>query len=471
MKKIYSNIKLSKVLIFTMLLLGIVACEREEQPLPNAEFPSNGDIFLDGFIGMGTNFYFPFVADGAKPDVFSVDDTEGFESTSSIRIDVPDADDPGGSFAGAAFVVDGGARNLTNFNALTFYARSSQSAIVSVAGFGLEYLTLLNNLRLTNNWKQFIIPIPDASKLTEVREMFIFSAGGIGEEGQEVGYSFWIDELKFENLSTVAQPLATIMDGEDEVVNTFNGVTLNVTGTNFTSNVDGTDVTVGASPAYYNFVSSDPTVVDVDELGRVTILGAGTSTITATLGQGDDAVEAQGSLTVVSSGAFLGAPTPPARDADDVVSIFSDAYENVQVDNYNGFFQFATTQGGAVNIESENIISYTQLNFVSINMFNSPNVDASDMTHIHVDINVRETVNPGDFLRLQIINNNGPTETTGAVNLGNYSPLLEEEWVSYDIPLSDFSGLGGTDDIDLIFFISDATIQSIYVDNVYFYRP
>jgi hypothetical protein len=103
-------------------------------------------------------------------------------------------------------------------------------------------------------------------------------------------------------------------------------------------------------------------------------------------------------------------------------------------------------------------------------MFNSPNVDASQMTHVHVDINVQEAVDPSDFLRFQLINNNGPTETSATVNLQDYSPLLENEWVSYDIPLADFTGLSGTNDIDLIFFVSDGTISSIFVDNVYFYR-
>ena len=103
-------------------------------------------------------------------------------------------------------------------------------------------------------------------------------------------------------------------------------------------------------------------------------------------------------------------------------------------------------------------------------MFNSPDVDASAMTHIHLDINVRENVDPGDFIRLQIINNNGPSETSGSVNLGNYKPLISEEWGSYDIPLRDFTGLGTPNDVDLIFFVSDGTISDIFVDNIYFYR-
>ena len=103
-------------------------------------------------------------------------------------------------------------------------------------------------------------------------------------------------------------------------------------------------------------------------------------------------------------------------------------------------------------------------------MFESPNVDASAMTHLHLDVNVREALRPGAFLRVVIINNNGPSETSGSVNLVSYKPLVRDNWVSYDIPISDFAGLGVPNDVDLIFFVSDGTISNIYVDNVYFYR-
>jgi hypothetical protein len=417
---------------------------------------------------MGTNFYFPFVGDGAKPDVFSVDENEGYESEASIRFDVPDADDPGGGFAGASFVVDGAARNLTEYNALTFWGKASQSATIGTMGFGQQFQATITDLSFTTNWQKFVIPIPDPSKLTEVETVFLFAAGGIGPVGEQVGYTFWIDELKYENSPTVAQPLARIFNGNDESITAINGSTIPVSGVNVLYNVDGFDVSVNTAAAYLDFTSSDPTVATVDETGTIVVLQEGTTVITATLGE--EAADVRGSVAVTSTGEFDAAPTPPTRDASDVVSVFSDAYENVQVDNYNGFFEFATTQGGVVTIGNENVISYTDLNFVSINMFNSPDVDASAMTTVHVDINVREPVGGGDFLRFQLINNNGPSETSGAVNLGDYSPLRQDEWVSYDIPLSDFEGLGGTNDIDLIFFVSDGTISNIYVDNVYFYR-
>jgi hypothetical protein len=460
--------------LFTLLVFAFLGCTREEvEDLPRARFSRNPEIFTDTFIGLGSDFYFPYA--GAKPDVFSVDNREAFKGISSIRIDVPNADDPGGNFAGAIFRIDGAGRDLQDFNALTFYAKASQSATIAEIGFGQDFLgdtyrAYMSNVDFTTQWRKYIIPIPDPSRLLEERGVFQFAAGGIGPTGQEVGFTFWIDELRFEKLGKVAQPLPRIFNGENPTTSSFNGVTIPVSGTNVVFNVDGLDVSVNAAPAYFNFRSSNPSVATVNNLGQISVLSAGTTTVTGTVGGGSNPMNALGSLTVNSAGPFNAAPTPPARNPSNVVSIFSDAYQNVQVDNFNGFFQFQTTQGGAINIGGENILSYTQLNFVSINMFESPDVNASAMTHLHLDVNVREALRPGAFLRVVMINNNGPNETSGSVNLVNYKPLVRDNWVSYDIPISDFAGLGVPNDVDLIFFVSDGTISNIYVDNVYFYR-
>jgi len=471
-----NNMRIRFFSLYLVLILLSLGCTRDEEELTKASFPNTADVFTDTFVDMGSDFYFPYAE--AKPDVFSVDENQGYESDVSIRIDVPDADDPGGGFAGAIFRIDGVGRNLTQYNSLTFWAKASQSATIAEAGFGQDFLgdefrAYRTSLNFTTQWRKYVIPIPDPSKLTQVRGVFQFAAGGIGAEGEEVGYSFWVDEIKFEDLGAVAQPLPQLYGGQDQTQSTFNGVTIPINDLSVIYNVDGTDVAVNATPAYFNFTSSDPQIAEVSDQGTVTVNQEGTATISGSIGSGSDQVEARGSLIVNSSGEFDSAPTPPERDAGDVVSIFSDAYDNVQVDNYNGFFQFATTQGGQVTIVDENIISYTELNFVSINMFNSPDVDASQMTHIHVDINVREPIDPGDYINFQLINDDDASSgslTSGTVALGDYKALQQEEWVSYDIPLTDFTGLTATDDIDLIFFVSDATISSIYVDNVYFYR-
>ena len=91
------------------------------------------------------------------------------------------------------------------------------------------------------------------------------------------------------------------------------------------------------------------------------------------------------------------------------------------------------------------------------------------MTNFHVDINVREAIQSGDFIRLQLINDVGGNESSGNYII-NDSQLLTEQWISLDIPLSDFTGLSSKDQLGLIFFVSDASVSNIYVDNVYYYK-
>jgi hypothetical protein len=72
-------------------------------------------------------------------------------------------------------------------------------------------------------------------------------------------------------------------------------------------------------------------------------LDSGTAVITAKLGD----VDAAGSMTVNSTGQTVGptipAPTPTV-DADSVISLFSNAYNNVNVDTWNTRWQFSTAE-------------------------------------------------------------------------------------------------------------------------------
>lgn len=394
---------------FLCIALLSLSCSRDDGDLKPATFPNTPGIFTDIPINLTDQFFVSFdPAAGANTDGFGTDENEAYEGTTSIRIDVPSATDPDGTFIGGIFEDRGAGRNLTEYNALTFWAKSSITATIGTVGFGDDfqsntYAASINDVPVSTGWKKVIIPIPDPSKLVNERGMFLFSIGSQSTDG--AGFTVWLDEIQFENLGIVAHPLKRALD--QQVI----------------FNVAGNEVAVNAAAGYFD--ESD----------------------------------------------FDFAPTPPERNAADVVSIFSDAYTNVQVDNYNGFFQFATTQGGATSIGDENFISYTDLNFVSINMFNSPDVDASGMTHIHVDVNVRESINAGDFINFQIINNDGgASPSSGSVSLGSYGSLREGRWVSYDIPIADFAGLTALNDVDLIFFVSDGTISNILVDNVYFYN-
>ena len=467
------HINIQIVLFLSLSLAVFYSCERDfSDDVVFATFNSAGEVFLDEPVGLGSDFYFPFL--NSKATAFSVDDNEGFESDASIRIDVPNADDPEGSFAGAIFRIDGAGRDLTRFDALTFYARASQGVVIGEIGFGQDfgenrYQATRTNLSLNTQWTKYVVPIPDPSKLIEERGMLWYSAGTSGTNG--AGYTFWLDEVRFEKLGTVAQARPAILNGEDVQQEGFLGVPVEITGLTQTFNVASEgNVTVVAKPSYFSFESSNSDVAVTDDLGIVSVIGTGEATITASIAN----VAAEGSLGLTVTRTFDFAPLPPQRDPADVISVFSDAYANIAVDYFNGFFipDGQTTQGGAppLDLNGDMVINYTDLNFVGIGFFDDvPPVNATDMTTLHLDIKVNEAIDPGDFIRLELLNSVGNNQTSGSYTIDG-SALTTDQWVSFDIPLTDFTGLTDRSQLGLLFFISDSTISDIFVDNIYFYR-
>ena len=464
-------IYLHSTLLMSFILILVSGCEREvTDQVKFTAFSNNPEIFVDGF-SAGLE-YLPFA--GSKLDAFSVDSEVFYKGASSMRFDVPNFGDPSGSFAGAIFP-DMGGRDLSGYNALTFWAKATKAATINEIGFGNDfgenkYLVTKQNLRISTGWAKYTIPIPDPGKLTVEKGLFWYSEGP--EDGD--GYTFWIDELQFEKLGTIAQPKPAIFFGEDVVTESFIDIEglIPYEGLTQTFNLEsGVNETVIAAPSYFAFKSSNVDVVQVSELGVLSPIGLGTAKITATLG----AVKAEGSALLEVSGGFEFAPTP-TRDPATVISIFSDAYTNVPVDFYNGFFApFQTTLGGAVEVNGENIIVYEDLNFVATE-FKNPTVDASETTHFHVDIRIEEPIESGDFIRIQL-GDFGPNgafdgpdsdDSSGSVEF-NSTGLVNGQWISLDIPLADFTGLTSTSNLAQIFFISDGTISGLLVDNMYFY--
>lgn len=225
--------------------------------------------------------------------------------------------------------------------------------------------------------------------------MLRYAAGTQGTGGG-AGYTLWIDELKFEKLGTIAQPRPSIVNGQDVTASSFTGVTTPVTDLMQTFNIASAgDVSVVAAPAYFEFNSSDTNVATVDASGIISVITSGTSEITATLGEND----ASGSITINSLGNFILAPTP-TRSPANVISIFSDTYTNVPVDFYNGFWEpFQTTLSADFVVNGDNILNYTNFNFVGGNQFANPTVDATEKSNLHLNMYIPGSVPAGlDFL-------------------------------------------------------------------------
>ena len=453
------------VFLLGLAFVLVLACDRDlpDEFVPS-EYSNTPEIFTDTPVGMGSNFYFPY--GGSKATAWSVDENESYQGSASMRFDVPNANDPEGNYAGAIFRVDGAGRNLTDYDALTFWARATQGVTIGEFGFGEDfmgntYLTTLRDVTLSTAWQKIIIPIPDAEKLVNERGMFRYAAGTSDTGG--AAYTFWIDELKFERLGTIGQPRPKILGGNNQIAQGNVGVTLPITGLSETFNLgNGQDVSVDVAPSYYEFSTSNPFVASVSDLGVISIDGFGTTDNTAVITASVAGVEAQGSMLV------------EAVDIE-VISIFSDLYANIAVDNYNGFYEpFQTTLGWAIEENGNNIIDYTQFNFVAIEFYgrdgsgNQP-IDISEMTHFHIDVRVNENVDPEDYINISLFNNfTLGNEVSGEIQISG-TELVSNEWVGFDIPLSSFSGLTERDAVGMMLFVSDNTIANVSFDNIFFY--
>ncbi|AXG71410.1 hypothetical protein KORDIASMS9_03667 [Kordia sp. SMS9] len=476
--------------LLTGLVIALtVSCERDiSDDATLATFPNTPDIFTDAPVGLTDQFFESFdPAVGANATGFGTDDNESYEGTTSIRIDVPAPSDPDGGFIGGIFRDRGAGRDLSGYDALTFWAKGTLTGSVRF-GFGSDFETdiypVATVIQLTTGWKKYIIPIPDPSRLTQERGLFLFSAGSFDVLSNDdfsnvttlddnLGYTFWIDELRYENLGTISPAAPFILNGEDIEVDNFTGFSATIGGLGATFNLpNGQNISVEASSAYFDFSSSDTSVATVTSSGDVALIGAGTATITGSIGD----AQADGSLILNSTGSFVNAPIP-TQAAADVISIYSESYPSVSGFN-PGVFAGSNTENISVQtFEGNSHVNYEGIDFIGIGWDGTVNVTGETMVHLDVQL----TSAAGSALVMELIDF-GPDDTdngfgdgsAGGFNLS--SQLMPGQWVGIDIPLSSFTlptGGGGSGNPNLgnigyIVFVSNNG-ASFLVDNIYFY--
>lgn len=469
MKNIVIN-NIKKVALLGLILFVNSSCERDlSDDATLTTYPKTSEVFIDGFsAGLGYGAF-----GGSNYTAFTVDKAEKYEGTASMRFDVPSVGDPRGAYAGGVFI-DGTGRDLSGYDALTFWVKGSQAATLNEVGFGTDfglnkYKVTYQNVPIDTNWKKIIIPIPDASKLTQEKGMFWYSEGA----ENNLGYTFWIDNVKYEKLGTIAHGVVSMMNGNNVTQTSFVGVSSTIEGVISTFNMpNGLNQSISISPSYLNFTSSNPNVASVDTSGVVTALSAGTAVITATI----NGVPATGSLTINCVGTFVHAPKPTLNPAN-VISIFSDEYTDVPVNYYNGYWQpWQTTVSNDFSVLGDNILNYTIFNFVGME-FSSPTVNASTMTHIHLDAFIPGPIAPGRQLRVIVVDfgadgaYNGGDDTRHSTTFTASTPtqLVSQNWISIEIPFSAMPSLLSKSHLaQIILEGGDGSV--IYVDNVYFHK-
>ncbi len=161
------------------------------------------------------------------------------------------------------------------------------------------------------------------------------------------------------------------------------------------------------------------------------------------------------------------APTPTLAP-EDVISLFSDPYTDVNVDTWNTGWSAANYE--EVLIESNPTKKYSILNFNGIEITN-PSIDVTtpQMNNFHMDI---WSPNSTEFrVKLVDFKGDGYQGTNGDTEAELSFVLTPNAWNSLDIPLSDFMNAGMTamTDINQLVISSDpAGASTVYMDNVYF---
>jgi uncharacterized protein YjdB len=411
-------------------------------------------VLFDDDYGPGISFL-PF--GGSENDV-SVDDDRANSGIASLKIVVPAS-----GYTGGAFKLDT-PQDLSGFNAITFYAKASETKSLNVVGLGnnsedVTFIAEYAAVPLTSEWTQFVVPIPLASKLTSVDGVFHFAEGS--DEG---AYTIWLDDITYTTVPEITAPSPAIAT---ESISVEQGAQFAINGTSVTFDVGGTMQTVSAAGAYFDFTSSDEAVATVDASGLGTAVGLGTTDVTASLG----GQAAAGTLTVDVTQAMepsQGAPAPTQADAD-VVSLYSNAYTDVTVDTWSAGWDQADVQD--VQVSGDDTKKYTNLNFAGIEFAATP-VDASAMTHFHLDIWTADStvfkVKLVDFGADGAYGGGDDSEHELTFDAASTPALVNGQWWNLDIPFSDFAGLANRASLAQLILVGSTS--TVFVDNVYFWR-
>lgn len=159
----------------------------------------------------------------------------------------------------------------------------------------------------------------------------------------------------------------------------------------------------------------------------------------------------------------IAAPTPPARNAWDVKSIFSGAYSNVSLAELpTSWSQTAIAPFTVESIAGNDTWKFGG-EFMGIVTNYASGIDLTDMTMMHIDY---WTPDP-NLLILKLVN---------TINGGDGVTILEDptvkgSWRSRDIPMSNFGGSLNKSKITQLLIDPQTGGSTVYIDNFYFYRP
>ncbi len=161
--------------------------------------------------------------------------------------------------------------------------------------------------------------------------------------------------------------------------------------------------------------------------------------------------------------------TPPTFAANNVISFYSESYTSTGLNGVswdNGSESTEETYAGNKVLK----ITSTGGDFIGFDVANTDGfVNATSMTHVHVDFWVAGDYVAGQVLKIKLSNHGNGTSETSAIIKEIALPATDtKKWVSLDLPLE-----GGAREriaqILLIHTNSTGGVSTLYADNIYMY--
>ena len=170
------------------------------------------------------------------------------------------------------------------------------------------------------------------------------------------------------------------------------------------------------------------------------------------------------------------APTPPARALENVISIYSDAYTNIIIDD----FDFGLCESSAVTeefIADNGMQRYAGAGCQGIS-FENNRINAAEFTNLHFDFYTDETNLVGKVFNIKLVDWASNATEAGSTGLeinfndGTNPNITASSWISVDIDISSFGPMvGGSltrSDIAEIHITSN--LSNAWYDNLYLYK-
>ena len=455
---------------------------------------ANQVVFYDG---NGTDVTFRDFG-GAINDV-TVDATEKFNGRKVIKFQVAS----GSGYSGGAWVTTT-PRDLTAYNALTFWAKASKDEKLNVTGFGNDagagvgtgYPTERPEVALTTTWQKFTIPVPNPAKFQNVAGLFHIADA-------PDGYTLYLADVVYENLDAAVLGTATASIAN----NAATAVTIATGGTYTADNAQnqivftipgdpGSPVTVKpVASAFFDFTSANTAVATVNASGVITgVTEGGPVTVSAKLG----GAEVSGSYAVTVTGSpnepTTLPPVPTQAPGAGVYSLYSsvtggytgtDSDKSAKVDTWRtdwsagtGGEPFTITVG-ANSAAPRKYVFTSGATYIGIETIgggaNQIDAVALGLTKLHIDVWTPD--NATNFqVKLVDFGANGAyaggddTEGIATLTATSTPPLSTGTWLSYELSLaSDFPNLAGLGHLSQIILIAPNG-GTMFVDNIYFHQ-